>query len=76
MTQNRNSGAGNAARHATGKSKKRSARSATGSGGPSRPKRSLVENVNRRKRAGTSRPRSKSSISKKAYDDMRAGWPR
>ena len=39
-------------------------------------KNSLVENINRRKRAGTSRPKTRSSVSKSAYDDMRAGWPR
>lgn len=39
-------------------------------------KNSLVANINRRKRAGKSRPRSRSSISDAAYRDMRAGWPR
>jgi hypothetical protein len=38
-------------------------------------KNSLVENINRRKRAGKSRPKSRSSVSKKAYTDMQRGWP-
>ena len=36
---------------------------------------SLVENINKRKKAGKSRPKSKSTISPKAYADMKAGWP-
>lgn len=39
-------------------------------------KNSLVANINRRKRAGKSRPKSKSTVSRKAYDDMQQGWPR
>ena len=39
-------------------------------------KGSLVENINRRKRAGKSRPRSKSTVSDEAYAEMRKGWPR
>ena len=39
-------------------------------------KNSLVENINRRKRAGTSRPKKKTTVSKKSYADMQAGWPR
>jgi hypothetical protein len=35
---------------------------------------SLVENINKRKKAGKSRPKSKSTISKKAYANMKAGW--
>ena len=37
---------------------------------------SLYENINKRKRAGTSRSKSKSTITKKAYSNMRAGLPR
>jgi hypothetical protein len=37
---------------------------------------SLVENINRRKRAGKSRPKSKSTVSKKSYKDMQKGWPK
>jgi hypothetical protein len=42
----------------------------------SKQKNSLVANINRRKRAGKSRPKSKSTVSRKAYDDMQQGWPR
>jgi len=37
---------------------------------------SLYENINKRKKAGTSRPKSKSTISKKAYSNMKAGFPK
>lgn len=37
---------------------------------------SLVENINRRKRTGKSRPKSKSTVSKKSYNDMQKGWPK
>jgi hypothetical protein len=36
---------------------------------------SLYKNINKRKKAGTSRPKSKSTISSKAYKDMKAGFP-
>ncbi len=35
---------------------------------------SLVENINKRKKAGKSRPKSRSTISKKAYANMKSGW--
>lgn len=35
---------------------------------------SLYENINKRKKAGTSRPKSKSTISNKAYADMKSGF--
>ena len=35
---------------------------------------SLVENINRRKKAGISRSKKNSTISKKAYADMKSGW--
>ncbi|OJT24220.1 hypothetical protein BO221_13635 [Archangium sp. Cb G35] len=38
-------------------------------------KNSLVANINRRKKAGTSRSKSRSTVSKKAYGDMKKGWP-
>jgi len=38
-------------------------------------KNSLVANINRRKRAGKSRPKSRSTVSRKSYRDMKAGWP-
>jgi hypothetical protein len=42
----------------------------------SKQKNSLVANINRRKRAGKSRPKSKSTVSRKAYSDMQQGWTR
>ena len=36
---------------------------------------SLYENINRRRRAGISRPKSKSKLSSKAYADMKKGFP-
>lgn len=49
------------------KSKRKTKRSA-------KQKNSLVANINRRKRAGKSRPKSRSTVSRKAYDDMQQGW--
>jgi|TARA_R110000824_G_scaffold64861_1_gene169347 hypothetical protein len=37
---------------------------------------SLYKNINARKKAGTSRPKSKSTISAKAYKNMKAGFPK
>ena len=37
---------------------------------------SLYENINRRKKAGTSRSKKKSTITKKAYANMKAGFPK
>ena len=37
---------------------------------------SLYENINRRKKAGTSRSKKKSTITKKAYENMKAGFPK
>lgn len=42
----------------------------------SKRKNSLVENINRRKRAGKSRPKSRSTISKESYEQMEQGWPK
>ena len=39
-------------------------------------KNSLVGNINKRKTAGASRSKKKSTISDKAYKDMKAGWPK
>ena len=36
---------------------------------------SLYANINKKKKAGTSKPKSKSTISPKAYKDMKAGFP-
>ena len=37
---------------------------------------SFYENINKIKKAGTSRSKSKSTITKKAYSNMRAGFPK
>ena len=37
---------------------------------------SLYKNINKRKKAGTSRPKSKSTITAKAYANMKAGFPK
>ena len=39
-------------------------------------KRGLYANINARKRKGNSRPKSKSTISKEAYANMKAGFPK
>lgn len=39
-------------------------------------KMSLVNNMNARKKNGTSRSKKKSTVSDKAYADMKAGWPK
>lgn len=38
-------------------------------------KNSLVGNINKRKKAGKSRSKKKSTISREAYRDMQQGWP-
>jgi len=35
---------------------------------------SLVENINKRKKAGTSRTKKKTTITSKAYKDMKNNW--
>ena len=37
-------------------------------------KNSLVNNINKKKRAGTSKSKSKSTISEKAYAVMKKNW--
>jgi hypothetical protein len=37
-------------------------------------KNSLVNNINQRKKSGTSRPKSRSTVSNKAYSQMKKGW--
>jgi hypothetical protein len=37
-------------------------------------KNSLVGNIHRRQKAGTSRSKKKSTISKQAYNQMKRGW--
>jgi hypothetical protein len=39
-------------------------------------KNSLVENINRKKKAGTSNSKADSTVSEKAYKDMEQGWPK
>ena len=39
-------------------------------------KSSLVANINKRKRAGTSRSKKAGTVSSKAYSAMRKGWPK
>ena len=36
----------------------------------------LYANINKRKKAGTSRPKNKSTISPSAYANMKAGFPK
>lgn len=36
----------------------------------------LYANINKRRKAGTSRPKSKSTVSDKAYANMKAGFPK
>jgi hypothetical protein len=43
-------------------------------GGESKP--GLYANINKRKKLGISRPKSKSTISKKAYANMKKGFPK
>ena len=38
-------------------------------------KKGLYHNINKRKKAGTSRSKKKSTISAKAYRNMKAGFP-
>lgn len=39
-------------------------------------KNSLVANINRKKKSGTSRPKKDSTISPEAYQQMKANWPK
>ena len=39
-------------------------------------KSSLVDNINKRKKAGKSRPKSRSTVSPEAYAEMEKGWPK
>lgn len=36
----------------------------------------LYANINKRRKAGTSRPKSKSTVSPQAYANMKAGFPK
>tara|TARA_R110000851_G_scaffold312646_1_gene473265 strand:+ start:990 stop:1124 length:135 start_codon:yes stop_codon:yes gene_type:complete len=35
---------------------------------------SLVRNINKRRKAGTSRPKKKSTVSRESYAAMKRGW--
>lgn len=39
-------------------------------------KKGLLYNINKRKAAGTSRPKSKSTVKPEAYAQMKANWGR
>lgn len=39
-------------------------------------KNSLVGNINRRKKSGTSRPKSQSTVSDESYREMQRNWGR
>jgi hypothetical protein len=39
-------------------------------------KNSLVGNINKRQKAGKSRSKKNSTVSPKAYADMKKGWPK
>jgi hypothetical protein len=39
-------------------------------------KRGLYANMNARKKAGTSRPKNKSTVTPQAYANMKAGFPK
>lgn len=39
-------------------------------------KNSLVNNINAKKKKGTSKGKKKSTVSKKAYKDMQNKWPK
>ncbi len=41
-----------------------------------RKKNSLVDNINRKKKAGTSRSKKKSTVTEKSYRNMERGWPK
>lgn len=39
-------------------------------------KKGLLYNINRRKAAGTSRPKSKTTVSAKSWNQMKSNWGR
>ena len=39
-------------------------------------KKGLYYNINKKKKSGTSKPKSKSTITSKAYANMKAGFPK
>ncbi len=53
---------------------KKAAKKAAGKKNKLGVKNSLVNNINAKKKKGTSRPKKKSTISKEAYDKMEDNW--
>lgn len=45
-------------------------------GGAEMEKRGLLFNINRRKKLGISRSKSKSTVSHESYEAMKKGWPK
>ena len=43
---------------------------------PAKTKNSLFGNINKRKKAGTTRSEAESTISPQAYKEMQQGWPK
>jgi len=41
---------------------------------PTKKKNSLVNNINKKKKAGSSKPKSTSTVSKKAYSEIEKGY--
>jgi hypothetical protein len=56
--------------------RKSSTKSAGRSGKKAGAKNSLVANINRRKKAGTSRSKKDSTVSAESYEKMQKGWPK
>ena len=55
---------------------RKTARSAKSGAPKKKAKNSLVGNINRRKKAGTSRSKADSTVSPEAYANMKQGWPK
>lgn len=64
-----------AARKATKKTARKASKKTSKQATRKKSKNSLVGNINKRKKAGTSRSKADSTISQKAYHDMQEGWP-
>jgi len=57
-----------------GTSKKAASKKSTAKKNKLGVKNSLVNNINAKKKSGTSKPAKKSTVSKKAYDAMEDNW--
>lgn len=62
------------AKKAAKKAPKKAAKKATGSKNKLGVENSLVNNINARKKKGTSRPKNKKTVDAKSYDKMEEGW--